>query len=79
MRIEHWSFDPLHRLVLRDEHVLYTNGKGEFSIPLAPGLYDVFVSSAVLSPVAKKVEVKAGKETVFSPELQEDKLIQHIE
>jgi hypothetical protein len=43
---------------------------GQFTVKLAPGIYDLFVSIRGLSPVAEKVKVETGKETVFDPMLK---------
>jgi hypothetical protein len=46
---------------------------------LKPGAYDVFVSSEGFSPIAKKIEVKKGKVTTFSPLFKIDRLTKVLE
>jgi hypothetical protein len=59
--------------------VTYTDDHGSFSFTLEPGVYDIFISYPPFSPVAMKIMVNAGKESVFSPELKYDPLIHFVE
>jgi len=43
---------------------------GGFSIELAPGFYDVFVTGAGFSPVCVKLELRDGKTTTYNPVLR---------
>ena len=79
IRIERWGSDASKHPVIENEFSVYTDAKGQFSIELVPGLYDVFVSSPTFSPVAKKVNVDAGGRTLFSPQLRFDPLIKFVE
>jgi Carboxypeptidase regulatory-like domain len=62
-----------------DEKTTYTDARGQYVLELPPGTFDVFFSSPGLSPIAKKVEVKAGKSTVFSPTMKYDRLTKFVE
>lgn len=78
VRVEQWSFDEGKPHFLT-ELVLYTDAKGEFSVSVPAGVYDVFVSRPDCEPVAKKVKVVSGKTASFSPQLRISKLTQFIE
>ena len=79
IRLEHWGTDELHDPKLLNELVVRTDGDGKYTIELDPGLYDLFISTLMFSPVAKKIRIEAGKTSVFSPKLRLDRLIQIIE
>ena len=78
VRIENWYFDEgkPHSLT---EIVVYTNQRGEFSVGVPAGNYDVIVSRFDCEPVAKKPKVVSGKETIFSPQMKGSKLTEFIE
>jgi hypothetical protein len=73
VRIERWSkANSLKSSVIEKDEVVYTNSEGEFSIHLSPGSYDVLVGHPGLLPYAKRIRVRAGKETELSPTLKLD-------
>ena len=78
VRIELWNFDEgvPHTIV---DKVIYTDSEGNFSVQLAPGVYDVFVSSVEGEPVAKRLKIISGKETTFSPKLKRSPLTEYIQ
>ncbi len=77
--IEHWDFDPVTRhMTARPEAPMYTDQDGRFSVELPVGDYDVLVSTAVFSPIAKKIRVKTGRETVLRLKLKFDPLTEFI-
>jgi hypothetical protein len=78
VRIEDWYFDQGKPHFLT-EIVLYTDQKGEFSVRVPAGVYDVMVSRPDCEPVAKKLKVVSGKDTIFKPELKISKLTEFIE
>lgn len=51
-----------------------TDGQGRYSVELASGPYDVFISDMALAPIAKKVEIKPGQQTTLSPKMKYDRL-----
>ena len=79
IRIVEWSIDQdtKHPIII-SEKVLYSDRNGSFSAQLAPGLYDIFVSSCLFTPAAKKIRIEPAKVVVFEPELVFDPLIQFI-
>lgn len=78
VRIEDWYFDQGNPHFLT-EIVLYTDRKGGFSAGVPAGNYDVIVSRPDCEPVAKKLKVVSGKETIFSPQLKGSKLTEFVE
>jgi hypothetical protein len=78
VRVEQWYFDEGKPHVLT-EAVSFTGEKGEFSLSVPAGVYDVFVSAPTCEPVAKKVKVISGKGTSFNPKLRISKLAEFIE
>jgi carboxypeptidase family protein len=52
------------------EMVAHTDANGQFTVKLAPGIYDLFVSQPGFLPVAEQVKLETGKETVFDPKLK---------
>jgi hypothetical protein len=76
VQIVHWGLkDAQTRTIdVLDQRDVRTDGKGHYSVELAPGAYDVFISDMALSPVAKKIEIKAGGRTTFSPRMKYDRL-----
>jgi hypothetical protein len=78
VRIENWYFDE-GKPHFQTEIVVYTNQKGEFSVGVPAGNYDVIVSRLDCEPMAKKLKVVSGKETIFSPQLKGSKLTKFIE
>jgi hypothetical protein len=78
VRVENWYFNEGKPHFLT-EIVLYTDQKGEFSVRVPAGVYDVIVSRPDCEPVAKKLKVISGKETIFKPQLRSSKLTEFIE
>jgi len=78
VRVEQWYFNEGKPHFLT-EIVLYTDQKGEFSVGVPAGAYDVIVSRPDCEPVAKKLKVVSGKETIFKPQLKGSKLTEFIE
>ncbi len=79
VRLVHWKPGDNRRFQIIDNAVSYTDDHGSFSFTLEPKVYDIFVSYPPFSPVAMKVLVKGGSESVFSPELKYDPLIHFVE
>lgn len=52
-----------------------TNRTGEFSVEVPPGFYDVFVSAMSFSPQCRKIRVRAGETSTYSPKLKPDPLV----
>ena len=46
--------------------------EGEFTMELAPGLYDFFVASPGFLPIAKVIEIKDGKRTTLKLTMKVD-------
>jgi hypothetical protein len=78
VRVERWKTNDARQFFLANEIPMYTGTNGEFSRLLPPGIYDVFISGALFSPVAKKVKIESNKVTMVSPQLQYDPLIDFV-
>ena len=78
VRVEQWYLNDGKPHFLT-EIALYTDQKGEFSVRVPAGAYDVIVSRPDCEPVAKKLKVVSGKETIFKPQLKISKLTEFIE
>jgi len=78
VRVEQWYFDE-GKPHFRTEIVVYTDRKGEFSLRVPAGVYDLIVSRPDCEPVATKLKVVSGKETIFKPQLKGSKLTEFIE
>lgn len=78
VRIEQWYFDQGKPHVTTDV-VVYTDSQGAFSVKLAPGVYDVFVTRLDSEPFAKKVKVAAGGENKIEPHLKGSSLTEFVE
>jgi hypothetical protein len=78
VRIVRWHFFAQQPVIDCDK-VTYTDDDGNFSMQLEPGVYDVFISRDDSDPVAKKVEIIAAKNTVFSPKLKLSRFVKFIE
>jgi len=53
---------------------MYIDGKGDYSVQLSPGAYDVFFSSPAFAPVARRISIKASETKKLSPKLKYDRL-----
>ena len=80
IRIESWEVDKVtgHDRV-KAEFVVYSGANGRFLQELSPGLYDVFVSSPAFTPVAKKIKIESGRETLLNVEMKFDPLVEFVE
>lgn len=75
VHIAHWGLDPATRKTTIDfEKTVYTDEKGNYSVQLSPGVYDVFFSSPAFAPSALKVSIKASEIKDLSPKLKYDRL-----
>ena len=70
IRLEHWGANEFNHDILRDEKVIHPDKDGRYTIDLIPGTYDVFLSSPLSSPVAKRIKVKAGGTVIFNRRLR---------
>jgi|SRR5579883_77157 hypothetical protein len=52
-----------------------TNERGEFSMEVPPGFYDVFISANAFTPQCRKVRVRQGETASFSPKLNADPIV----
>jgi hypothetical protein len=77
--IQHWRVIATNRSLLAVEPIVYADSGGKFVARLAPDLYDVTVSYPAFSPIAKKVEVKLGKDTRMDCELPASPLVKSVE
>ncbi len=57
--VSHWANSQLHPSLVQDQ-VATTNAKGDCTIELPPGTYDIFVSASGLTPAAYQRVVQAG-------------------
>jgi hypothetical protein len=73
---EHASITPAYILVHRDARDIRVsvNSLGRYSVELAPGFYDVFVSARGFDPACQKVRVEAGKTGAYDPALKASNL-----
>jgi hypothetical protein len=78
VRVEQWYSDEGKSRALT-EVVSFTDEKGEFSVSVPAGVYDVIVSAPACEPVAKKLKVISGKDTSFNPKLRITKLAEFIQ
>ena len=60
--VVHWSRSQLDRTMIQDQ-VATTNAQGTCSLDLAPGVYDIFISTPGFSPAAFRREVSVGEST----------------
>lgn len=77
IRIVSWGRSYLGKAPESDMAV-YADTNGQFKFELAPGIYDLFVSSPGFTPVAKQLKLEAGKETVFNPKLKFGRFVKLI-
>jgi hypothetical protein len=52
-----------------------TNERGEFSVDVPSGFYDVFISANAFTPQCRKVRVRPGETASFSPKLNADPIV----
>lgn len=61
IRIQHWEIDKSGHPALKEDSLVQSGPDGRYAINLKPGVYDVFTSFPIFSPVAKKVKVEGGR------------------
>ncbi len=79
IRVQHWKFDKNFDARAECDVLLYSDKSGRFAIQLPPGVYDLFVTSPGMSPVAKEVEVKSGKRTILNLAMAISPLVKILE
>jgi hypothetical protein len=79
VRVVHWDTSEIGNATMKEYSLLKTGADGRYSIDLKPGVYDIFFSFTVFSPVAMKVKVEAGKTLDFDTKLKVDRLTETVE
>ncbi len=74
VRVVHWDTSEVGNATVREYPVLKTGPDGRYSIELKPGVYDIFFSFPIFSPVATKIKVEVGKTLDFDTTLKLDRL-----
>jgi hypothetical protein len=77
VRVVHW--DTSGNATMTEDSLLKTGADGRYSMDLKPGVYDVFFSFTIFSPVAMKVKVEAGKTLDFDTKLKLDRLTDTVQ
>jgi len=77
VKVVHW--DTSGSATMKEYSLLKTGADGRYSIDLEPGVYDIFFSFTVFSPVAVKVKVEAGKTLDFDTKLKLDRLTNSVQ
>jgi len=77
VRVVHW--DTSSSATMQEYSLLKTGADGRYSIDLKPGVYDIFFSFTIFSPVAMKVKVEGGKTLDFDTKLRLDRLTNTVE
>jgi Carboxypeptidase regulatory-like domain len=77
VRVVHW--DTSSSATMQEYSLLKTGADGRYSIDLKPGVYHIFFSFTIFSPVAMKVKVEAGKTLDFDTKLKLDRLTNTVE
>ena len=68
--------DSPDRLQEDTDTIVATSDKnGQFTLQVAPGFYDVFVSAPAFSPQCTKVRVREAEPAVYMPRLPPDPLV----
>ena len=62
-------------LGIRQDLSVETNQRGEFTVELPAGFYDVFVSANAFTPQCRKLRVRSGETATFSPKLIADPVV----
>jgi len=73
--IVHWDPSGSGNKEMRPDAILGSGLKGEFSVQLQPGFYDVFVSSPAFTPLCRKIRIRDGRSIRFDPRLPADALV----
>jgi hypothetical protein len=55
--------------------VVSSDKNGQFTLKVAPGFYDVFVSAPAFSPRCTKVRVREAEPAIYMPRLPADPLV----
>ena len=79
VRVVHWDTSEIGNPMMMEYPALKTGADGRYSIDLKPGVYDIFFSFTVFSPVATKVRVEAGKTLDFDAKLKLDRLTNTVQ
>jgi len=77
VRVVHW--DTSSSATMQEYSLLKTGADGRYSIDLKPGVYDIFFSFTIFSPVVMKVKVEGGKTLDFDTKLRLDRLTNTVE
>jgi hypothetical protein len=78
IQVQGWTMNSDNHPVPGGAEQTRTDSRGKYRIQLSPGIYDVFVSSSVFGPVAKRVSIHDGAEIDFSPQLSLDPLTKTV-
>jgi Carboxypeptidase regulatory-like domain len=57
------------------EVILSSSTEGEFSTTLAPGVYDLFISSQCLAPLAQEISVGRSTKLALEPSLKPSSIV----
>ena len=57
---------------IKEDLVVRTDRRGDFAVKLPPGFYDVLITGMALTPVCRKIRIREGHATTFSPRLAAD-------
>jgi hypothetical protein len=79
VRVVHWDTSEVGNATVKEYSALKTGADGRYSVDLEPGVYDIFFSFPIFSPVAMKVKVEAGKTLDFDTTLKLDRLTNTVQ
>jgi carboxypeptidase family protein len=68
--VERWDSDSIHGARPEPPLMIEPDYKGRYTISLAPGVYDVLVSSPCCLPQVKQIRLLPGKNVQFNPDLK---------
>ena len=76
----HWDQSGAHvglesNVGVKQDLTLETDEKGQFTVDLSPGFYDVFVSATAFSPDCRKILVKPGETAIYNAKLNMDPVV----
>jgi hypothetical protein len=60
---------------IKEDRVVISDAKGQFSTELPPGFYDVFVSATAFSPDCRKIRINKGRAEDYNPRLKVSALV----
>jgi hypothetical protein len=72
-----YAFVLVHRGQSQEDVKLSLDSEGRFSVRLAPGFYDVFITADGFTPTCKKLAVTSAKASIFNASLRPD--LEHSE